>query len=194
MEFDYYTDNYVHSTKPKNLSVINCLNYLKDKLLFTSDSKNNIQDALTRTLKKTIDSSTIQAGVKKRVKKIFDNISNTFQRKEINEFFTELDKEFETVSNCGLHDIALYIYIYILKNINLSSLETKPTKSFDKNSTELLKKSGDLNTLKLLSYYKKMSDEFNEKVKINDFILFTSSVIFFNLTNFLLYHLGRISF
>ncbi|CAG8603895.1 2841_t:CDS:10, partial [Ambispora gerdemannii] len=140
MEFDYYTDTYVYDSNPKDLSVLNCLNYLKDKLVFTSDSKQDIQDALTRTVERIIDSSIVHAGVKKRLKKISDNFSATFQRKEIDEFFAELDKEFEARQN--------------QRNLE---------RSFDKNSFELLKKSGDLNTSRLSSYYIERSAEFHEK-------------------------------
>ena len=101
MEFDYYTDTYVFSSNPKDLSILNFLNYLKDKLVFTSDSKQEVQDALTRTIERVIDSPIVQVGIKKRLKKISDNISVTFRRNEIDEFFAELGKEFEAVSNCG---------------------------------------------------------------------------------------------
>jgi len=101
MEFDYYSDTYVFSSNPRKLSILNFLNYLKDKLVFTSDSKQEVQDALTRTVERVIDSPIVQAGIKKRLKKISDHISDTFERKEIVEFFAELDKEFEAVSNCG---------------------------------------------------------------------------------------------
>ncbi|CAB4486110.1 unnamed protein product [Rhizophagus irregularis] len=56
--------------------------------------------------------------------------------KDIVEFFAELDKEFEA-------------------KLNQRNLE----RSFDKNSSELLKKSGDLNTLRLSSYYIERSAE-----------------------------------
>nr|CAG8611545.1 11077_t:CDS:2 [Entrophospora candida] len=87
MEFVYYTDTpiYIPISNPKNLS--------------------DIWDAFSRTLKKVIDSSIIQVGIKKRAKKIFDNTSDTFQRRKIDEFFVELDKEFEAKvheNNCVL--------------------------------------------------------------------------------------------
>ncbi|POG78822.1 hypothetical protein GLOIN_2v1535363 [Rhizophagus irregularis DAOM 181602=DAOM 197198] len=83
-----------------------------------------------------MDSPIVQAGIKKRLKKISDNISDTFEGKDIVEFFAELDKEFEA-------------------KLNQRNLE----RSFDKNSSELLKKSGDLNTLRLSSYYIERSAE-----------------------------------
>lgn len=83
------------------MGVLDCLNYLKDKLVFTSDSKQEVQDAFTRTVERVMDSPIVQAGIKKRLKKISDNISDTFEGKDIVEFFAELDKEFEAVSNCG---------------------------------------------------------------------------------------------
>ncbi|CAB5365076.1 unnamed protein product [Rhizophagus irregularis] len=49
-----------------------------------------------------MDSPIVQAGIKKRLKKISDNISDAFEGKDIVEFFAELDKEFEAISNCGL--------------------------------------------------------------------------------------------
>ena len=69
MEFDYYTDTYVYNFNPKELSVLNCLKYLKDKLTFTSDSKQDIRDALTRTIERAVDSSIVQTGIKETVKK-----------------------------------------------------------------------------------------------------------------------------
>ncbi|PKY43138.1 hypothetical protein RhiirA4_508688 [Rhizophagus irregularis] len=87
MEFDYYTDTYVYDSNPKNLGVLDCLNYLKDKLVFTSDSKQEVPDAFTRTVERVMDSPIVQAGIKKRLKKISDNISDTFERKDIVEFF-----------------------------------------------------------------------------------------------------------
>ncbi|CAG8517698.1 19146_t:CDS:2 [Racocetra fulgida] len=99
IEFDHYVNTYVYNSNPKNLSILNFLNYLKDKLVFTSDSKQEIQDALKRMLENAIDSSIIQSGMKKRFKKLLDNISDTFERKEIIEFFAELDKELEAIKN-----------------------------------------------------------------------------------------------
>ncbi|CAG8458398.1 10752_t:CDS:2, partial [Paraglomus occultum] len=140
MEFDSYTDTYVYNSNPKDLSVLDCLKYLKDKLVFTSDSKHDIQDALTRTIERVIDSPIVQIGIKKRLRKISDNISGTFRRNEIDEFFAELDKEFEARQN--------------QRNLE---------RSFDKNSSELLQKSGDLNTLKLKSRYIETSAGFFER-------------------------------
>ncbi|CAG8701653.1 12540_t:CDS:2, partial [Cetraspora pellucida] len=125
---------------PKDLSILNFLNYLKDKLVFTSDSKQEVQDALTRTVERVIDSPIVQTGIKKRLKKISNNISDTFERKEIVEFFAELDKEFEARQN--------------QRNLEMS---------YDKYSSELLQKSGDLNTSRLSSYYMTMSAEYHEK-------------------------------
>ncbi|GBC52025.2 uncharacterized protein OCT59_022235 [Rhizophagus irregularis] len=99
-------------------------------------SKQEVQDAFTRTVERVMDSPIVQAGIKKRLKKISDNISDTFEGKDIVEFFAELDKEFEA-------------------KLNQRNLE----RSFDKNSSELLKKSGDLNTLRLSSYYIERSAE-----------------------------------
>ncbi|PKB97553.1 hypothetical protein RhiirA5_467664 [Rhizophagus irregularis] len=99
-------------------------------------SKQEVQDAFTRTVEMVMDSPIVQAGIKKRLKKISDNISDTFEGKDIVEFFAELDKEFEA-------------------KLNQRNLE----RSFDKNSSELLKKSGDLNTLRLSSYYIERSAE-----------------------------------
>ncbi|KAF0555061.1 hypothetical protein F8M41_018104 [Gigaspora margarita] len=140
MEFDYYADTYVYSSNPKDLSILNFLNYLKDKLVFTSDSKQEIQDALKRTVERTIDSPIVQSGIKKRLKKMSDNISDTFERKEIVEFFAELDKEFEARQN--------------QRNLEMS---------FNKYSSELLQKSGNLNTSRLSSYYMTTSAEFREE-------------------------------
>ncbi|RGB41284.1 hypothetical protein C1646_752349 [Rhizophagus diaphanus] len=92
------TDTYVYDSNPKNLGVLDCLNYLKDKLVFTSVSKQEVQDALTRTVERVMDSPI----------------------KGYCRVFCELDKELEA-------------------------------------------KSGDLNTLRLSSYYIERSAEFHEK-------------------------------
>ncbi|PKC54796.1 hypothetical protein RhiirA1_429788, partial [Rhizophagus irregularis] len=77
--------------------ILNCLNCLKDNddLMFTSDSKQDILYALIKTFKKVSDSSIVKNGVKRKAKKIFDSIEDTFERREIGEFFEQLDHEFD---------------------------------------------------------------------------------------------------
>ncbi|CAG8752227.1 16728_t:CDS:2, partial [Rhizophagus irregularis] len=66
-----------------------------DDLMFTSDSKQDILYALIKTFKKVSDSSIVKNGVKRKAKKIFDSIEDTFERREIGEFFEQLDHEFD---------------------------------------------------------------------------------------------------
>ncbi|GBC09079.1 hypothetical protein RclHR1_00860017 [Rhizophagus clarus] len=64
-----------------------------DDLKFTSDSK---QDVLfIRTFQKIVDSPIVQNGAKRKAIKIFSNIKDTFERKEIAEFFEELDHKLD---------------------------------------------------------------------------------------------------
>ncbi|CAG8653897.1 2601_t:CDS:2, partial [Cetraspora pellucida] len=50
MDFDIYVDGYIRS-EPKDWSVLSCLKHLKDNLVFTSDSKQDILNAIVRTTK-----------------------------------------------------------------------------------------------------------------------------------------------
>ncbi|CAI2176655.1 19228_t:CDS:2, partial [Funneliformis geosporum] len=97
MNFERYIEEYANGSDPVDWSILNCLNCLKDNddLIFTSDSKQDILYAFIRTFKKIIESSFAQSGAKKKAKKIFDSINDTFERREIREFFEELDHEYE---------------------------------------------------------------------------------------------------
>ena len=100
MNFDRYIEEYINGSDPADWNILNCLNCLKDNddLMFTSDSKQDILYALIKTFKKVIDSSIAQNGAKRKAKKIFDSIKDTYERREIGEFFEELDHEYEIVS------------------------------------------------------------------------------------------------
>ncbi|CAG8718940.1 18194_t:CDS:2, partial [Gigaspora rosea] len=91
----------------------------------TDYSKQDILDAFVKVFKKISESSTNRE--KKKAKKIHDSAIITFQRKEIHEFFDDLDKEFSD------------------------------------NSSELLIKSGDLQTLNLSLHYNERSSELKRK-------------------------------
>ncbi|RIB02832.1 hypothetical protein C2G38_2255358, partial [Gigaspora rosea] len=86
--------SFARDTDCKNWNVLNCLQYLKNstEFKFTSDSKQDILDAFVKVFKKISESSTNRE--KKKAKKIHDSAIITFQRKEIHEFFDDLDKEF----------------------------------------------------------------------------------------------------
>ncbi len=89
MNFDRYICDYVYATDLKDWNVLNCLEYLKDNLKFTSDSKQEILEAIIRTFGKVVDSPIVRTGTKK---KLSDNIKNTFKRRQVDEFFEELDR------------------------------------------------------------------------------------------------------
>ncbi|CAG8614062.1 11431_t:CDS:2, partial [Acaulospora morrowiae] len=97
MNFDRYIENYIRDSDPTDWNALNCLKCLKDNddLDFTSDSKQDILDAFIKTFKKVIDSPIVHNGAKRKAKKIFNNIKDTFERREIDEFFEELDHEFD---------------------------------------------------------------------------------------------------
>ncbi|PKC07898.1 hypothetical protein RhiirA5_500357 [Rhizophagus irregularis] len=142
MDFYRYILTCIVDTDYKDWNVLNCLNYLKDHnhLQFTSDSKQEILSAFTSVFKKISESCTINSRVTKKAKKLYDNVHETFQRREITEFFEKVDREFEERRN-----------------------ERELEKCFDKNGCELLIKSSDFHTLKLSSRYAGKSEELPEK-------------------------------
>ncbi|CAG8500222.1 16690_t:CDS:2 [Funneliformis caledonium] len=75
MNFEHYIEEYTSGSDPINWSILNCLNCLKDNdnLIFISDSKQ----------------------AKKKAKKIFNSINDTFERRKIREFFEKLDHKYE---------------------------------------------------------------------------------------------------
>lgn len=100
MDFYRYILTCIADTDYKDWNVLNCLNYLKDHnhLQFTSDSKQEILSAFTSVFKKISESCTINSRVTKKAKKLYDNVHETFQRREITEFFEKVDREFEEVN------------------------------------------------------------------------------------------------
>ncbi|CAG8702809.1 11477_t:CDS:2 [Funneliformis mosseae] len=138
----------------KNWNVLNCLNHLKNHIQFTSDSKQEILDALKRAFKKVNESSIVSnSRMKNKAKKLYDNACETFKRREITEFFEKLDQEFDARQN-----------------------EWELERSFDRNGCELLKKSSDFNTLKLSSRYAEKSTELIEKERKSDEDIFQPTV------------------
>ncbi len=100
MNFDRYVEEYVYGSDPIDWNALNCLKCLRDNddLKFTSDSKQDVLDAFIKTFQKVVDSPIVHNGAKRKAKKIFVNIKDTFERREIDEFFEELDHEFDIVS------------------------------------------------------------------------------------------------
>ncbi|CAG8574688.1 14905_t:CDS:2, partial [Acaulospora morrowiae] len=132
MDFDHHVTDFVYNSDPMEWNILNCLKYLEEHVQYTSDSKKDIVSAFVKTFKQISNSTALLPGVKKKAQKLCKNAEETFQRKEIDDFFKDLDHKFET-------------------------------SSFDNNGCELLKKSGDFNTLRLSSRYMKRSSEFLEE-------------------------------
>ncbi|CAG8645169.1 1421_t:CDS:2, partial [Paraglomus occultum] len=107
---------------------------------FTSDSKQEILDAFIIAFGKISESDIVKSRTTTKAKKLYNNARETFQRREIIEFFEKLDQEFDARQN-----------------------ERELERSFDRNGCELLRKSSDFNTLKLLSRYAEKSAELLEK-------------------------------
>ncbi|CAG8611988.1 2234_t:CDS:2, partial [Ambispora leptoticha] len=72
---------------PNDWSVLSCLEYLKDRIQFTSDSKEDILDAITRAFLRVSELVTTRVWMKKKAKKLYSNVKETFKRREIVEFF-----------------------------------------------------------------------------------------------------------
>ena len=102
LEMDFYQHilTYIMDSDYKNWNVLNCLNHLKNHIQFTSDSKQEILDALKRAFKKVNESSIVSnSRMKNKAKKLYDNACETFKRREITEFFEKLVQEFDAVNN-----------------------------------------------------------------------------------------------
>ena len=99
MDFYQYVLNYITDSDYKDWNLLNCLKYLKEHIQFTSDSKQEILDAFTRAFKKVSESDTVNSRTINKAKKLYGNICETFQRREITEFFKNLDQEFNEVND-----------------------------------------------------------------------------------------------
>lgn len=101
MDFYQYITTYITDSDYKDWNVLNCLNHLKDHnhLQFTSDSKQEILEAFTRVFKKISEYYNVNSRAANKAKKLYNNISATFQRREITEFFEKIDQEFDEVNN-----------------------------------------------------------------------------------------------
>ena len=97
MDFEKYISDFLNDTALHDWSPMNCLRYLERRVLFSSDSKNDIIDAFKRTLEKSSKSSVIYANAKAKAIKLSKNAEEIFQRKEVLDFFGEIDRKWEIV-------------------------------------------------------------------------------------------------
>ena len=111
MNFDNFVSDFVSNSDPTNWSALNCLQYLENRIQFTSDSKQDILDAYMNTFEKVKDSTITNIGSRNKAKKLYNNAKETFQRKEIDDFFKDLNQRFETVSELRLLHNAGLTYI-----------------------------------------------------------------------------------
>ncbi|RHZ56134.1 hypothetical protein Glove_406g14 [Diversispora epigaea] len=141
MDFRRYVSTFASDSDCKDWNFLNCLQYLKEyaKFQFTSDSKQNILDAFIKVFKRISESGTNRE--KKKAKKIHDSAKTVFQKKEISEFFEDLDREFN---------------------------ERRLERSYDNNGSELLIKSGNFQTLNHSLRLKKRSAELKRKYETED--------------------------
>ncbi|CAG8659041.1 10438_t:CDS:2, partial [Paraglomus brasilianum] len=99
MDFEKYISDFLNDTALHDWSPMNCLRYLERRVLFSSDSKNDIIDAFKRTLEKSSKSSVIYANAKAKAIKLSKNAEEIFQRKEVLDFFGEIDRKWEIRHN-----------------------------------------------------------------------------------------------
>ncbi|CAG8652785.1 9393_t:CDS:2 [Paraglomus brasilianum] len=162
MDFHQSISSYILGSEYKGWNALSCLNHLKDHhIQFTSDSKQEVLDAFMNAFKEISESDIVKSRTTSRAKKIYNNAHDTFERKEIIEFFEKMDQEFDARQN-----------------------ERELERSFDRNGCELLKKSSDFNTLKLLSRYAEKSSEVLEKVLSAILFVFYESIYLLVLTTF----------
>lgn len=108
MNFEIFIFDFVCNTDHTNWSALNCLQYLENHIQFTSDSKQDILDAYIIIFGKVKDSTITNIGSRNKARKLYHNAKETFQRKEIDDFFKDLDQRFETVSELKfLHNVGL---------------------------------------------------------------------------------------
>ena len=98
MDFDHCVKDFAYDFDHTEWNVLNCLKYLETRLQYTSDSKKDIIDAFVRTFEKISKSTSMLVGTKKKAQKLASNVEETFQRKEIVDFFRNLDLRFEKVN------------------------------------------------------------------------------------------------
>ncbi|KAG9299959.1 hypothetical protein G9A89_009687 [Geosiphon pyriformis] len=87
MDFDHYVADYQMISDPKNWSALDCLHYLKERVDFSSDSKNDILKAFRRRFK-NLDPKRRHATAKE-----------SFKRREIIDFFEKQDQAFAIRKN-----------------------------------------------------------------------------------------------
>jgi len=99
MDFDRLIADFILDSDNTAWSVLNCLKYLEEHVQYTSESKEDIIDAFARAFEKISTSTAMLLGVKKKAKKLANNVEEKFKRKEIVDFFQVLDQKFEMVSS-----------------------------------------------------------------------------------------------
>ncbi|CAG8609333.1 6330_t:CDS:2 [Paraglomus occultum] len=99
MDFDNYAADFQIEVDYKQWSVINYLRYLNDRVEFSSDSKHDIMSAFMRKFKKASKSNAILAGARQKATRLCTSVEGVFQRKEIIDFFEEMDQKFEAKQN-----------------------------------------------------------------------------------------------
>jgi|SRR6185369_10528921 len=106
MAFYHYIYDFKDETDPKDWNVLTCLRYLKDKIPFSSDSRQEILDAFVKVFKKVNESTFVHVGVRKKAQRLYESANDTFQRIEVIDFFEDIDHEFDVASKLQLlHDI-----------------------------------------------------------------------------------------
>ena len=121
---DFYVLTYITVSEHEDWNILSCLNHLKDHhhIQFTSDSKEEVLDAFISVFKQISESDTANTRTKRKAKTLYNNAHETFQRKEIIEFFEKMDQEFDAVINLCFWPII--ITIISIKSINLSFIHS----------------------------------------------------------------------
>ncbi|CAG8634685.1 2990_t:CDS:10, partial [Ambispora leptoticha] len=99
MDFDHYVADYQMISDPKNWSALDCLHSLKERVDFSSDSKNDILKAFRRRFKNVSQSTAILAGPKKKAGRLHATTKESFKRREIIDFFEKQDQAFAMRKN-----------------------------------------------------------------------------------------------
>ena len=108
MDFDHYVAGYQMISDPKNWSALDCLHYLKERVDFSSDSKNDILKAFIRRFKNVSQSTAILAGPKKKAGRLHATAKESFKRREIIDFFEKQDQAFAMICNCPFAGLVCY--------------------------------------------------------------------------------------
>ncbi|RUS30357.1 hypothetical protein BC938DRAFT_479497, partial [Jimgerdemannia flammicorona] len=99
MEFSRCVDDFLAKTNVEHWNVLNYLQYLEDQIPFSSDSKDDIIDAFKQRVEYVSRCDFMGYGAKTKAAKLYKNVENTFQRKEILEVFEKADQKFEKRKN-----------------------------------------------------------------------------------------------